>query len=337
MPKTVLVTGISGFIAKHVAIAFLDAGYNVRGTVRDLAQAGGVRRTISDHAPGGRLEFAVTDLLSDNGWADAVTGCDGVAHVASPLPLVPPRDDDDVVRPAVDGTLRVMKSAIGAKVKRFVQTSAAYAVMVGHDHKRTAPFTEDDWGIVGAPGLNSYKRSKLLAERAAREHVATTLSDIHFSSILPGFVAGPALDGDTNASAEVFRMVLAGRYPGMPRLSFPVADARDVALAHVAAMENDAPSGSRYLVLSDSLWMIDVARILREELGERARKVPNRQLPDFLVRLIPGVRSVLPDLGWRPSYDTSRSRRMLGMEYRPAREVVAAAARSLVELDPVSR
>lgn len=334
---TVLLTGVSGFIAKHCAVELLNAGYGVRGTVRSLQRSGAVKETIQKHAPVTRLEFAEADLESDAGWNEAVAGCTHVLHLASPFPTMQPRDEQDLIRPAVQGTLRVMRAAAAARAVRIVQTSSVAAVMYGHARDRTAPFTESDWTQVESPGVTAYGRSKTLAERAAREFMQQERPAMHYSSVNPGLVLGPALDRDIGASAEIVQMFLKGKYPGAPRMKIPCIDVRDVARMHRLALEVDAPSGGRYLGSAACLWMIEIAAAIRVALGDAARKVPSRVLPDWVIRLVAifdaTARQAIPELGKDIAVDTSLTRRTLGLDFVPAEDAAAAMARSLVELE----
>ena len=333
---TVLVTGISGFIAKHCAIELLNAGYRVRGTVRSAAAHDAVRSSLARHADAERLEFVEADLLADDNWGRAVDGCSGVLHVASPFPSSQPKDENVLIRPAVEGTLRVLRAAAAAGVPRFVQTSSTVAIMYGHPAERTAPYTEADWTPVESPGVTAYAKSKTLAERAAREFAATDASGLRYASVNPGFVLGPALDRDVGASAEIIQMFLKGKYPACPRLSFPCVDVRDVARMHRLALETDAPAGGRYLAVSESIWMLDMARAIRAALGEAARKVPTRQMPDWVLRLVavfdPIARQAVHDLGRWYGFDSSQTRRVLSMDFIPAAKAASDMAESLIRL-----
>jgi dihydroflavonol-4-reductase len=332
---TVLVTGISGFIARHCALELLNAGYGVRGTVRSLKRSDDVRDSLSPHAAVSRLEFAEADLESDAGWEAAVRGCRHVLHVASPFPAIQPKDEQDLIRPAVQGTLRVLRAAAASGVDRFVQTSSLVAVMYGHPRERTTPFTEADWSRIESPGVSAYGKSKTLAERAARDFVAKDGAGLHYSSVNPGFVLGPMLGRDLGTSAQVIRMFLKGKYPGAPRISMPCVDVRDVARAHRLALEVGAPSGGRYLAVAECLWMVEVARAIREGLGPQGSRAPRFELPDWLIRLVAvfdaSARLALPELGRESRVDNSLTRRTLGMEFIPAREAAVALARSLVD------
>ena len=333
---TVLITGISGFIARHCAVELLNAGYAVRGTVRSLQRSAEVAASLSRHADVSQLGFVQADLESDEGWDAAVAGCARVLHVASPFPAKQPRDEQRLIRPAVEGTLRVLRAAAAAGVDRLVQTSSMVAVMYGHPRERTAPFTEADWTRIETPGVTAYAKSKTLAERAAREFVAREGARLRYASVNPGLVLGPALDRDIGTSAEIVQMMLKGKYPGAPRMAIPCIDVRDVARMHHLALESDAPSGGRYLGSADCLWMIEIARAIRSGLGEVARRVPTRELPDWAVRLAglfdPAARLAVPELGKALSVDTAKTRRTLGITFIPAPEAAAAMARSLVEL-----
>lgn len=333
---TVLLTGISGFIAKHCAVELLNAGYGVRGTVRSLQRSSAVRETLAKHATVARLEFTEANLESDAGWNEAVAGCAHVLHVASPFPTTQPRDEQDLIRPAVQGTLRVLRAAAAAKAERFVQTSSMVAVMYGHPRDRTAPFTEADWTRVESPDVTAYGKSKTLAERAAREFMRSERPGMHYSSINPGLVLGPALDRDIGTSAGIVQMFLKGKYPGAPRMKIPCVDVRDVARMHRLALEVDAPSGGRYLGSAACLWMVEIAAAIRAALGDAARKVPSRVLPDWVIRLVAvfdaTARQAIPELGKDFDADTSNTRRTLGLKFIPAEEAAAAMARSLLEL-----
>src|SRR5262245_42852164 len=332
----VLITGISGFIAKHCAVELLNAGYRVRGTVRNASAREAVRATLGQHADVGALELVEADLLVDDRWPKAVEGCSGVLHVASPFPSSQPKDENVLIRPAVDGTLRVLRAASAAGVPRFVQTSSMVAVMYGHAPARTAPYTEADWTIVESPGVTTYAKSKTLAERAAREFIAAERDSPRYASVNPGLVLGPALDRDIGTSADLVRSFLKGKYPGSPRLSMPVVDVRDVARMHRLALEVDVPSGARYLAVAESIWFVDLARAIREGLGRAARRVPTRILPDWAVRLValfdPMARQAVPDLGRWYGVDNSQTRRALDIEFIPAGKAAADTAESLLKL-----
>ncbi len=333
--QLILLTGISGFIAKHCAVELLRAGYRVRGTVRDKSKADKVRATLARHCDVSKLEFAEADLLSDKGWAEASNGVWGVLHVASPFIIGAPKDENDLIRPAVDGTMRALKAAIAAGAKRFVQTSSIAAIMAGHG-ARTKPFTEDDWTVLDGPNVSAYEKSKTLAERAARDYLATTKADIHYASVNPGFVLGPLLDSDFGASASVIQMFMKGKYPGCPALSFPCVDVRDIGKMHRLALETSEPTGGRYVGVSESAWFVDMTRAIKAKLDKAdTRKVPTFQLPNFVIKMIalfdPAARGIVPELGRQAIMDNSRTRMALAMEFIPVSESAPAMAQSLVD------
>jgi dihydroflavonol-4-reductase len=333
--QNILVTGISGFIAKHCAIELIKHGYAVRGTVRSLNKVDEVRATLEKHGDVGALSFVESDLNSDAGWEEAAKSVYGVLHVASPFVLDQPKNPEDLIRPAVDGTLRVLRAAEKAGVKRFVQTSSSIAITAGHPKDRTTAINEDDWTVLDGRGVNAYAKSKTLAERAARDFIATSKSNMHYCSVNPGFVLGPMLDRDIGASAEVIQMFLRGKYPGVPKLAFPVVDVRDIALMHRLALETKEPSGGRYFGFSELAWFMDMMRPIKAELGAAARKVPSFELPNAVMRVVAlfdaAARGVVDQLGYAPKLDNNRTRNALGITFRPVTESAPAMARSLIE------
>jgi dihydroflavonol-4-reductase len=333
--KLILITGISGFIAKHCAVELLSHGYRVRGTVRSMAKADKVRATLAKHADVSTLEFVEADLSSDGGWAEAVRGAHGVLHVASPFPLEQPKDENELIRPAVDGTMRVLRSAVSAGVKRFVQTSSSVAIMYGHGDSHPQPYNEDDWSNLNGSHMSAYAKSKTIAERAARDFAAGEGKAMHFSTVNPGFVLGPLLDNDSGTSANAIALFLKGKYPGCPRLYFPCVDVRDIAKMHRLALETAEPSGGRHMGVAEVASFREMMIPIKEKLGEAARKVPVRELPNFVIRLIgifdPAARGIVQELGKIAQVDNSRTRKTLGMEFIPVSEAAPAMARSLVE------
>jgi len=331
---SVLITGISGFIGKHLAREFLEHGYDVRGSVRSPEKGRAVQAALADHAAGRKLDFVIADLMSDDGWADAVSGVDHVVHSASPFPMAQPKDPAVLVRPAVDGTMRVLQAAIGAGAQTFVQTSSIAAIAPGNT-ARAAPLTPEDWADLGSRSATPYVMSKTLAERTARDFVEKEKPALRYVSVNPGFVLGPLVDRSDGTSAALVEMMLKGKYPAVPRVQFAVVDVRDVAAAHRLAIEKGKPNG-RYIASADSLWIKDMAMMLRDSLGDKAKRVPRRQLPDFVVRLAAlfdsSLAVVVPELGREMHVDASRTREELGLEFRSAREAVGAMGESLFRL-----
>ena len=334
--KRVLITGISGFIAGHTAVAFLNAGYEVRGTVRSLDKIDKTKKTLAKHADVLKLEFVEADLWSDDGWDVAVKGCSYVVHMASPFPLNSPKNEDDIIRPAVDGTLRVLKAAIQNGVERFVQTSSTVAVTAGHSQDRVDAFTEDDWTNLEGAGVTAYVKSKTLAEKAARDFISNSNSEMHFSTVNPSLVLGPMLGAEFGASLEIVQMFLSGKYPATPKIMFPVVDVRDVAKMHLLAIETNAQSGGRYLAVSDTISMNDFSKCLKTGLGDKARKAPTREMPNWLFRFISlfdkSAKDIVSELGRIYTVDNSKTRKTLKMkEFISANDAIVAAGKSLVD------
>lgn len=333
---TVLVTGASGFIGLHCVRELLENGYRVRGTVRSLSREPELRDALAEHVDTRHFELVEADLMRDEGWDEAVRGCRYVLHVASPVPTAPPKHEDELIVPAREGALRVLRAASEAGVERVVMTSSIAAVTEGHPHDPTKVFTEDDWSIVNG-GIGPYEKSKTLAERAAWEFVEGLEDDksLELTTINPGLVLGPVLERDYGVSAQAILKLMRREYPGCPRLGWTTVDVRDVASAHLAAMTTPEANGQRFCCCVDFVWMKDMAVILNEHFGDRGYKVPTRTLPDFVVRIvgvfdkITGV--VVPRLGHSETISNARIKRVLGWQPRGTEEMVVATAASLIE------
>ncbi len=333
--STVLVTGGSGFIAGHCILQLLAAGHAVRTTVRSLEREGEVRALLGrcGAVPGERLAFFAADLAQNSGWAEAVRGCDHVLHVASPFPMTAPRDENELIVPAREGALRVLRAARDAGVRRVVLTSSFAAVGYGHA-PRQAPFDEHDWTDAGA-GVPVYVKSKTLAERAAWNFMAREGGALELAAVNPVAVFGPVLGPRHSTSITLIQRMLDGAMPGCPRLYFGVVDVRDVADLHLRAMTHPAAAGQRFLaVAGDFMALADIARTLKERLGAAAGRVSARQLPDWLVRLAatfsPAMRQVLPELGKAKNASNAKARRLLDWSPRSSEEAIVAAAESLL-------
>ena len=335
--STVLVTGGSGFIGSHAIVQLLKAGHVVRTSVRDLARAPEVRAMVKAGGadPGGALSFVEADLQKEAGWAQAVVGCEYVLHVASPFPLGAPRHEDDLILPAREGALRVLRAARDAGVRRVVLTSSFAAVGYGYK-KRRAPYDERDWTNLDAP-LSAYVKSKTLAERAAWDFIARDGGSLELAVINPTAVFGPVLAADFSTSIQILKAMLDGAIPANPRLQFGVVDVRDVADLHLRAMSDPAAKGERFLALAGAaMSLAQIARVLKEHLGALAARVPTREVPDWLVRLSalknPAVREILPQLGQQKSASNEKARRLLGWQPRSNEEAILATAHSLQQL-----
>lgn len=332
----VLVTGGSGFIAQHCIIALLNAGYDVRTTLRSPARRDEVLASlaIGGVQPGDRLEFVVADLNSDDGWAAAAQGCSYAFHGASPTPAGDQVAEDDWVRPAVDGNLRVLRAARDAGMKRVVLTSAFGAIGAGHKAPLGRPFDETDWSDLTG-NIAPYQKSKTLAERASWDFIAREGNGLELASVNPTMVLGPAL-GDYSHSIRTIKQMLDGQ-PGCPKINTCIVDVRDVADLHVLAMTDPAANGERFLATSGhSLWMVDIARLLKERLGPVAGKVSTRELPNLLIRSIaltnPAMKGLVPLLGVRLDASGEKAKRVLGWNPRSPEDAVLASADSLVRL-----
>ena len=334
----VLVTGGSGFVATHCIDQLLRAGYNVRTTVRSLTREPQVRATLktagTPHPEA--LAFVAADLGADEGWAEAVAGCRYVLHVASPFPPHAPKHEDDLIVPAREGALRVLRAACDAGVERVVMTSSFAAIGYGHK-PRTAPFTEADWTDITSPDVAAYPKSKTIAERAAWDFIAHEGGKLELSVVNPVGIFGPVLSADYAPSILIVKRLLDGAVPACPRLFFGTVDVRDVADLHLRAMTIPAAKGERFLALAgDSLSLLDVAKILKKRMGTAARRVPTREMPDWLVRLlahfISDMRMIAPELGKQKNISNEKARRVLGWTPRSNEESIIATAESLRSL-----
>jgi len=331
----VLVTGGTGFIAQHCILALLARGYRVRTTVRSLAREAEVREHLraGGAEPGDRLSFVTADLSADDGWAQAAAGCVYVMHGASPTPTGHQTSEDDWIRPAVDGNLRVLRAARDAGVRRVVLTSAFGAICAGHG-PMTRPFNETDWSDLTNTNVWPYQKSKTLSERAAWDFVRHEGAGLELSAINPVAVLGPVLGADYSHSIRLIKSLLDGQL-GNPKINCGFVDVRDVADLHVRAMTQDAANGERFLaVAGESMWLADVARVLKERMGPVARKVSTRTLPNWLVRLgalkDPALKGSLPLLGLRLNATSEKAIRLLGWAPRPREDAIVATAESLV-------
>jgi nucleoside-diphosphate-sugar epimerase len=335
--STILVTGGSGFIGSHSILQLLAAGHRVRATVRSLKREGEVRAMLKEGGaePGDRLSFIAADLQDDAGWAEAVAACDYVLHVASPFPPNAPKHEDELIVPAREGALRVLRASRDAGVKRVVLTSSFAAIGYGHE-PQTAPFNEKNWTNLKGDTA-AYVKSKTLAERAAWDFIATEGAGLELSVVNPVAVFGPVLGPDFSPSVLLLQRLMDGGVPACPRLYFGVVDVRDVADLHVRAMTHPAAKGERFLaVAGDCMSILEIAKVLRRRMGASARKVPRFQLPDWLVRIAAirnsEVKQILPELGKVKNSTNEKARRVLGWTPRSNEESIVAAAESLVRL-----
>jgi nucleoside-diphosphate-sugar epimerase len=334
---SVLVTGGSGFVGAHCVAHLLQAGYRVRTTVRALEREADVRAMLKTNGtePSGRLAVVAADLMSDEGWPEAVAGCDYVLHVASPFPAGAPRHEDDLIVPAREGARRVLRAARDAGVKRVVMTSSFAAV--GYSAKDpNEPYTEQDWTDPNAD-VGAYVKSKTLAERAAWELIAKEGGDLELAVINPVGIFGPVLGPDYSSSIQLVERLLDGAMPGTPTPSFGVVDVRDVADLHLRAMTDPAAKGERFIaVAGESVTMHEMARILKARLGDVAAHVPTRERPNWLIRveslLNASLTQMVPELGTSKKISNEKAKRVLGWSPRSNEEAIVATGESLVRL-----
>jgi len=336
--STILVTGGSGFIGVHTILLLLAARYRVRTTVRNLKRESDVRAMLKEGGaePGDRLSFIAADLESDAGWPDAVAGCEYVLHVASPFPAKIPSHEAELIVPAREGTLRVLRASRDAGVRRVVLTSSFAAIGYGKKPQNT-PFDETSWTDPNGNDVLPYVKSKTLAERAAWDFISNEGGKLELSVINPVGVFGPVLGPDFSTSILIVQRLLDGAIPGVPRLYFGVVDVRDVADLHLRAMTHPAANAERFLaVAGDFMSIREIARVLKRRLGTAARKVPTLQLPDWMVRLAalrdPSVRQILPELGKIKNATNEKARRVLGWAPRSNEDALVASAESLLRL-----
>ncbi len=283
----VLVTGGSGFIGAHCILQLLAAGHEVRTTVRNLNREPDVRAMLKTGGSNPRvpLSFFAADLENDAGWPQAVASCDYVLHVASPFPADLPKHEDDLIIPAREGALRVLRASRDAGVKRVVLTSSFAAIGYGHP-EQTTPFDETNWTDLNGEGLTPYVKSKTIAERAAWDFIAREGGTLELSVVNPVGVFGPILSRDYSPSILIVEKLMDGSMPGCPRLVFGAVDVRDVADLHLRAMTHPAAKGERFLaVAGDFISFLEVARILKSSMGDAGKRVPTRQVPDWLLRV----------------------------------------------------
>jgi dihydroflavonol-4-reductase len=331
--QTVLVTGGSGFVGGWAVVELLRKGYRVRTTVRSLAREPDVRAAIETQTnPGDRLSFAQADLLDDTGWDEATVGADFVLHVASPMPVGEFRGRD-VITPAREGTLRVLRAARGAAVKRVVVTSSA-AAAIPTDSDVVAD--EEVWTDLPPRAIHNYPRSKTLAEHDAWAYVKDQ-GGIELTTILPAQIQGPVLGSDLSPSVSIIAMMLMGKMPAVPRVGFGIVDIRDLIDLHIRAMTAPQAAGERFLATSDFLWLRQIAQILKDELGEKAAKVSTRTMPNVVVRagalFNAELKQLVPNLGVHQAMSAEKAARLLDWRPRTPQSSLVDTANSLIDQD----
>jgi len=341
MTDRVLVTGATGFIAQHCMLQLLEAGYEVRGSARSAGRTSEVVAILSPHLSPearrrlGALDVVAADLTGDAGWATAVEGCRFVMHVASPLPRGVVKDENELIGPARDGTLRVLRAAHAAAVERVVLTSSLSAIVYGNDRARV--FTEADWSNLEGGRIGAYDKSKTVAERAAWDYMGsiTETSPMELAVINPGLVLGPLLSSDWGTSGEMVKRILGHQVPAIPNINFSTVDVRDVASAHLAAMVAPGAAGQRFICAEANHSMMEIAVILKAAYGPRGFKVPTGRLPSLAVKTMAifdkTVRLALNDLDTAQHVDNTKIRTVLKWEPRDLAEMTTSMADSMIE------
>ena len=337
MSGKVLLTGISGWIAKHTAIELLNKGYEVLGTVRNKDLIDQTKETIKKHAPIEKLSFIELNLLKDEGWNKAAEGCKYIFHIASPFPMKVSKDRELLLPVAVDGTLRVLNAGINAGVEQIIKTSSIVAMFRKPNRSNPYTFGENDWTDENwIEGVNDYFLSKTKAEKAAWKLMESKGLKSKLTTINPGGVFGDALDKKGGTSIEYVRQFLKGKFPGAPKFAVLISDVKDIAKAHVACIGNNKVGGRRLIVGKEVKKLVELSQLMAEAMPEYAKKLPKKELPNFMVKLISYIDSsakmMIPDLGILMQTDTSYAEELLGFKFKPAKDCITENAKSVVQL-----
>ena len=337
MINKVLLTGISGWIAKHIAIELLNAGYEVLGTIRNKNLVDQTKQTISKYASTEKLSFVELDLLKDDGWNEAAKGCRYIFHVASPFPMKVSSNRENLLPVAVDGTLRVLNAGLNASVEQIIKTSSIVAMF--RKPNRTNPYTfgENDWSDENwIEGVSDYFLSKTKAEKAAWRLMESKGLKNKLTTINPGGVFGDALDKKGGTSIEYIRQFMKGKFPGAPKFAVLISDVKDIAKAHVACIGNNKVGGRRLIVGKDVKRLVELSQLIAEAMPEYKKKLPTKELPNLMVKLISYIdssaKTMIPDLGIMMQTDTSYAEEILGFKFKPAKGCISENAKSVVRL-----
>jgi len=335
----VLLTGASGYIGKHVALRLLLDGYTVVASVRSLSRSDEVRDAVSPRLPKNfdlakQLTFVELDLEKDSGWDTALEGVDVLLHTASPFPIAQPKDENDLIRPAVEGTLRALKAAHKAGVKRVVLTSSVAAIDGTDFPAGKTSLDETMWTDINHPlGNSAYTKSKTLAEKAAWDFVKTTAPEIALTTINPALVTGAPLDKNFGSSVGVMERVLKAVDPMLPDVAFSIVDVQDVAQMHVNAIKLNASKGERFLAASETMSFVEIAKIIKAAYPDR--KVNTFQAPNFVIRMLSlfdkEIKSVVPLLGKRRPANSTKAQTLLGIKFMPAKQSITETCDFLIQ------
>ena len=337
MINKVLLTGISGWIAKHTAIELLNAGYEVLGTIRNKNLVDQTKQTLSKYASTEKLSCVELDLLKDDGWNEAAKGCRYIFHIASPFPMKVSSNRENLLPVAVDGTLRVLNAGLNAGVEQIIKTSSIVAMF--RKPNRTNPYTfgENDWSDENwIEGVSDYFLSKTKAEKAAWRLMESKGLKNKLTTINPGGVFGDALDKKGGTSIEYIRQFMKGKFPGAPKFAVLISDVKDIAKAHVACIGNNKVRGRRLIVGKDVKRLVELSQLIAEAMPEYKKKLPTKELPNLMVKLISYIdssaKTMIPDLGIMMQTDTSYAEEILGFKFKPAKGCISENAKSVVRL-----
>ena len=338
MPQTVLLTGATGYIAKHIALHLLEAGYTVRGTVRSLSRGAEVMEAVRPHLsdPSNldqRLTFVALDLTKDDGWDAAMTGVDVLMHTASPFPLNPPKDENDLIRPAVDGALRAVRAAQKAGITRVVMTSSTVAISGSELPSGDTSFDETNWTDPDDPKISAYTKSKTLAEKAVWDFVTEEAPDMQVTMINPGFVLGAPLDANFGSSIQVIARILKAKDPMLPNVGFTTVDIRDVAEMHVTVIDKPETVGQRIMTVENFMTFAEIAQAIKTAYPDR--KIVTRVAPDFVVKFLAlfdsSIKTIVSSLGRVDRFDNSRAKATLGRAMYQSHKAVVSSAKYLID------
>ena len=337
MTNKVLLTGISGWIAKHTAIELLNSGYEVLGTVRDNNLIEQTKETLRKYASIDKLSFVELDLLKDDGWDDSAKGCKYIIHIASPFPMKVSNNRELLLPVAVDGTLRVLNAGLNAGVEQIIKTSSIVAMFRKPNRSNPYSFGENDWTDENwVEGVNDYFLSKTKAEKAAWELMEKKGLKSKLTTICPGGVFGDALDTKGGTSIEYVRQFMAGKFPAAPKFAVLISDVKDIAKAHVACIGNNKVGGRRLIVGKEVKKLVELSQLIAEAMPAYSKKLPKKELPNFMVKLISyldsSAKMMIPDLGILMQTDPSYAEDLLGFKFKPAKDCISENAKSVVRL-----